>query len=271
MFAGLIPTPAAGGTVTDMASIRVLIADDQMWIRTGLRVVLGSAPDIDVVAEAGDGREAVLLTTRHTPDVVLMDLKMPVLTGVDATREIMASASGARVLVLTTFGTDENVYGALRAGASGFLLKDAREEQLIDAVRVVAAGEAMLAPAITQRLIADFVRTDRAAPVPATAAVFASLTDREVDVVRQVAFGRSNAEIAVALFITVHTVKAHVARILGKLNLRDRTQIAVLAYEYGLVRPGEALTDGLARESDAPARTWPLRSLRGGLPDVSAT
>jgi DNA-binding NarL/FixJ family response regulator len=213
--------------------IRVVLADDQPLVRTGLRMILGDEPDLEVVGEAADGAEAVRLCADTVPDVVLMDVRMPVLDGIDATRAITAAPDPPRVLVLTTFDLDDVVYEALRAGASGFLLKDAPEERLTTAIRVVADGGSLFAPSVTRRLIEEFSR--RAAPVPATS--FASLTERETEVLVQLARGLSNAEIAAALFVTENTVKTHVARVLTKLGVRDRVQAVVLAYESGLVRP----------------------------------
>ena len=217
--------------------LRVLIADDQALVRGGFGMILDAQPDITVVAEAADGAEAVLAAAEHDPDVVLMDVRMPTMDGIEATRRITA-AGRARVLVLTTFDLDEYVYDALRAGASGFLLKDARREDLVAAVRVVAAGEALLAPSVTRRLIADVV--NRATPAAPTVddRRLAALTPREAESLKLVARGLSNAEIAAALFVTEHTVKTHVSSLLAKLGLRDRVQAVVLAYESGLVVPG---------------------------------
>ena len=217
-------------------SIRVVIADDQELVRTGFRVILDSEPDIDVVGEAGDGREAIEISRRHHPDVVLMDVRMPHLDGLEATRRIVAdTGEGPRVLILTTFDLDEYVYEALRSGASGFLLKDGPADQLTSAVRVVARGDALLAPSITRRLIAEFsrnqfrtTRTDR----------LDVLTGRELDVLKLVARGLTNAEIARELFVAETTVRTHLGHILTKLGLRDRVQAVVLAYEAGLVLPG---------------------------------
>jgi DNA-binding NarL/FixJ family response regulator len=217
--------------------IRVLIADDQEMIRDGLASLLSAAPDIEVVAEAGDGREAVELTESLKPDVVVMDIRMPLMDGLAACAEIMAGRvegedGGPRVLVLTTFDLDEYVYEALGVGASGFLLKDAPAADLIAGVRVVAAGDALLAPSVTRRLIGDFARRRRhERPRPSA---LASLTPRELDVLRQLARGLSNAEIAQELFLAEQTVKTHVGHVLMKLSLRDRTQAVVYAYENGL-------------------------------------
>jgi DNA-binding NarL/FixJ family response regulator len=215
-------------------TIRVLLADDQELVRAGFRMILETQADIEVVGDAGDGVEAVAATRRLQPDVVLMDIRMPNLDGLQATKQIMAARSGSRVLVLTTFDLDEYVYQALTAGASGFLLKSAPPEQLIGAVRVVAAGDALLAPSTTRRVIEQFARL----PPPGGTDAVAGLTDREQEVLRLVARGLSNAEIAAELFVSDATVKSHVAHLLAKLQLRDRVQAVVLAYESGLVRPG---------------------------------
>ena len=222
-------------------TIRVLIADDQEMIRDGLVSLLSAAPDIEVVGEAGNGREAVDLARELGPDVVVMDIRMPVLDGLAATAEIMGDragdddATGPRVLVLTTFDLDEYVYEALGTGASGFLLKDAPAADLLAGVRVVAAGDALLAPSITRRLIGDFARRRRhERPRPDAVA---TLTPRELDVLRLIARGLSNAEIAGELFLAEQTVKTHVGHVLTKLALRDRTQAVVYAYENGLI-PG---------------------------------
>ncbi|MEU8550290.1 response regulator transcription factor [Streptomyces roseoverticillatus] len=217
-------------------TIRVMIVDDQMMVREGFSVLLNAMPDIEVVGEAVDGREAVEKVATLRPDVVLMDIRMPVLNGLEATREIVAADADAKVLVLTTFDLDEYVYQALRAGASGFLLKDASARQLADGVRVVAAGEALLAPTVTKRLIQEFSRLG--APKPPAQERVGELTERETEVLVLVAQGRSNAEIAAHLVVAESTVKTHVSRILVKLGLRDRTQAAVFAYEAGLVTPG---------------------------------
>jgi DNA-binding NarL/FixJ family response regulator len=214
--------------------IRVLLADDQELVRAGFRMILETQADVEVVGEAGDGVEAVATTRRLQPDVVLMDIRMPNLDGLQATRRILAAGSGARVVILTTFDLDEYVYQALTAGASGFLLKNAPPEQLIGAVRVVAAGDALLAPSITRRVIEQFTRL----PPPGAGGSLAGLTDREREVLELVARGLSNAEIAARLFVSDATVKTHVAHLLAKLRLRDRVQAVVLAYESGLVRPG---------------------------------
>jgi DNA-binding NarL/FixJ family response regulator len=219
--------------------IRVLIADDMALMRGGLRMILETQPDIEVVAEAAGGREAIEAARLHHPDVALMDIRMPGLNGIEATRELLAAGGPApRVLMLTTFDLDEYVYDALKAGASGFLLKNAPPDQLADGVRAIAAGESLLAPDITRRLIEEHVRRPRTTGGVPDAVV--SLTDREVEVLRHVARGATNTEIAQTLVISEATVKSHVGRILGKLGLRDRVQAVVLAYECGLVRPGGA-------------------------------
>lgn len=215
--------------------IRVLIADDERLVRAGFRRILDDERDIQVVAEAADGEEAIARAAEYRPDVVLMDMRMPIVNGIAATRRIVTDERAPRVLVLTTFDLDEYVYSALQAGASGFLLKDAPEEQLLAAIRVVSAGGALFSPAVTRRLIDEFSRrrevTERTASIEA-------LTPRENEVLVLVARGLSNAEIATELVLSEHTAKTHVARILGKLGLRDRAQAVVVAYESGLVRPG---------------------------------
>jgi DNA-binding NarL/FixJ family response regulator len=217
--------------------IRVLIVDDQRLVRAGLRVLLEQAGDIEVVGEAGDGAEALALVGRRNPDIVLMDVRMPVLDGLEASRRLLATYGGSvAVIVLTTFDADEYVYEALRAGASGFLLKDAPEEQLVESIRIVAAGDAIIAPGVTKRLIERFALQPE--PGEADEGAAAELTAREREVLLQVARGRSNAEIAEALVLSSHTVKTHVARTLMKLGLRDRVQLVVFAYESGLVARG---------------------------------
>ncbi|MGW5419585.1 response regulator [Streptomyces sp. NPDC003943] len=218
--------------------IRVLIVDDQMMVREGFSVLLNAMPDIEVVGEAVNGREAVAQVAALRPDVVLMDIRMPELNGIDATREIVAADAAAKVLVLTTFDLDEYVYQALRAGASGFLLKDASARQLAEGVRVVAAGEALLAPTVTKRLINEFARSAATAPRPPAMAQIGELTERETEVLVLIAQGLSNQEIADHLVVAESTIKTHVSRILVKLGLRDRTQAAVFAYEARLVQVG---------------------------------
>jgi len=213
-------------------TIRVLIADDQALLRTGFRMILDSEPDLEVVGEAGDGSEAVAEGLRLRPDVVLMDVRMPRLDGLAATRRLVGKT---RVLILTTFDLNEYVYEALRAGASGFLLKDAPADQLVTAIRVVAGGDALLAPSITRRLIEEFARRPAASARPEA---LAALSPRELEVLRLVARGLSNTEIAGELFLGDATVKTQVSRILQKLALRDRVQAVVLAYESGLLQPG---------------------------------
>ena len=228
--------------------IRVLIADDQAVVRGGLQLILEAQDDIQVVGQAADGAEAIELVRNLQPDVVLMDIRMPVLDGIEATRQLAASGADTHVLMLTTYGLDEYVYDALKAGAAGFLVKTDSPERLVEAVRVVAAGEALLAPEITRRLINRFL----AAPPPNAdpPSTLAELTAREREVLEHLARGHSNAEIAQTLYITEGTVKTHVARILAKLELRDRVQAVVYAYEYGLIQPGHRN----ARDTDQLAR-----------------
>jgi DNA-binding NarL/FixJ family response regulator len=217
--------------------IRVLLADDQALVRGGFRSILEGQDDIAVVGEASDGVEAVEQALLLQPDVVVMDIRMPRLDGIDATRRLLAMPQvGTRVLILTTFDHDAYVYEALRAGASGFLLKSAPPRELAGAIRTVAAGQSLLAPEITRRLIEEFVR--RPQPGSDSPAAFVALTARELDVLSLIAEGRSNGEIAAALFLSEPTVKTHVTRILSKLDVRDRVQVVVLAYESGLVQPG---------------------------------
>jgi DNA-binding NarL/FixJ family response regulator len=211
-------------------TIRVLVADDQSMVRAGFRMLLGGEDDIEVVAEAGNGREAVDKTARFDPDVVLMDIRMPELDGLQATRRILSGSNSARILILTTFDLDEYVYEALRSGASGFVLKDDSPEQLIAAIRTVAAGEALLSPTITKRVIQKFARLPRPAPPKE----IDDLSERERDVFRLMARGLSNGEIGGELYISETTVKTHVTHILQKLNLRDRVQAVVLAHQTGI-------------------------------------
>ncbi|MCB1252877.1 MAG: response regulator transcription factor [Austwickia sp.] len=218
--------------------IRVLLVDDQQLVRTGIRLIVDLEPDLEVCGEAADGAEAMSAVARWHPDVVLMDVRMPVLDGLEATRRLSAAGSSAKVLVLTTFDLDGYVYDALRAGASGFPLKDVPRDQLVSAIRVVAGGESLLSPTVTKRLIERFVRL----PPPSTGVppILAGLSDRELEVLRLIALGQGNAEIAHALLIGEATVKTYVSRLFTKLELRDRVQAVVLAYESGLVQPGSA-------------------------------
>jgi DNA-binding NarL/FixJ family response regulator len=219
-------------------SIGVVVADDQALVRGGLRVLVESAADMSVVGEAADGGEAVRLAERLRPDVVVMDIRMPVMDGLEATKRITGSpaTSAVRILIITTFDIDEYVYAALRAGASGFLLKDAPPEQLLGAIRVVAGGDALLAPSVTRRLIEEFA--SRPEPNPHSEDALADLTAREREVLALVARGRSNAELANELMMSPATAKTHVSRLLTKLNARDRAQLVVIAYETGLAVPG---------------------------------
>ncbi|MGW4958074.1 response regulator [Nonomuraea sp. NPDC004186] len=216
--------------------IRIVIADDQAMVRAGLRMVVDSDPGMEVVGEASDGREAVVVVRRTRPDIVLMDISMPRLDGLAAAKELLDDPSPPKVITLTTFDTDENLYAALRAGTSGFLLKVSPPEQLLEAIRVVHAGDALLDPAVTSRVIATFA--GRAEPTPSPR--LAELTPRELEVLRLLARGLTNAEIAGELYVGEATVKTHVARVLMKLSLRDRAQAVVFAYETGVVRPGAA-------------------------------
>ena len=217
-------------------SIRVVLADDQSMVRGGFRMILEIEPDLEVIGEAGDGEQAIAEVRRTAPDVVVMDIRMPRVDGVEATRRLLELDHPPRVLMVTTFDDDETVYEALRAGAAGFLLKNAPPEQLVEAVRTVAAGEGLLSPAVTRRVIEEFARRSRAPGSPRPE-VLGELTERELEVLRLVAQGLSNAEIADHLVITRGTAKTHVGRILMKLGLRDRVQAVVLAYETGLLRP----------------------------------
>ena len=219
-------------------SVKIVVADDHEVVRAGFAALLETQPDFTVVGTASDGAEAVKISRELRPDVVLMDVRMPGTDGIEATRQLTGAANGPHVIILTTFDLDEYVYDALCAGASGFLLKDVTGERLFDAVRVVAAGEALLAPAVTRRLISEFARLRPTAPAPPAAV--AELTPRETEVLRLLAEGLSNPEIASRLVITEETVKTHVSRVLHKLGLRDRAQAVVLAYESGLVRPGSS-------------------------------
>jgi DNA-binding NarL/FixJ family response regulator len=216
-------------------SIRVLICDDQALVRAGFRAILELQNDIQVVGEAENGAEAVALAERRSPDVILMDIRMPVLDGVDATRRLVADGSPARILVLTTFDLDEYVHAAIRAGASGFLLKDVTPSKLLEAIRIVAGGDALLAPSVTRRLLERFARTLPQRDVSTEA--LAGLTARETEVLRLLAGGLSNAEIAAELVVSEATVKTHISSLLRKLGLRDRVQAVILAYDAGLVTP----------------------------------
>ncbi|MCC8337882.1 response regulator transcription factor [Streptomyces sp. R1] len=219
-------------------SVRVVVADDQELVRSGFSMILDAQPDIEVVAEAGDGAEAVAAVERHAPDVLLLDIRMPVMDGLEAARRVCAG-SACKVVMLTTFDLDEYVYEALYAGASGFLLKDVRRDDLVHAVRVVAASDSLLAPAVTRRLVADIVRRrHEEAAADVTPRRLEVLTAREVETLRLLARGLSNSEIATTLFVSEHTVKTHVSNVLSKLGLRDRVQAVICAYETGLVAPG---------------------------------
>jgi DNA-binding NarL/FixJ family response regulator len=230
-------TASPGQAAGDAPGIRVLVADDQELVRAGFCVILGAAEGIDVVGEAADGEQAVTLAATLAPHVVLMDIRMPGMDGLAATRQITARQPAPKVVMLTTFDLDDYVYEALRAGASGFLLKDSPRADLLAAVRAAAAGDALLAPSVTRRLIEAFAR--RPAEATLSPSRIASVTAREKDVLLLLARGRSNAEIATALFVSEATVKTHVASLLAKLGLRDRVQAVILAYETGLVVPGE--------------------------------
>ena len=217
--------------------IRVLVADDQALVRGSFCLLVDTAPDLQVIGEAATGAEAVQLATREKPDVLLMDIRMPVMDGIEATQRITQSGqtAGVRVLILTTFDLDDYVYGALRAGASGFLLKDTPPADLLTAIRVIAAGDALLAPAVTRRLIAEFTRRPQPGQHPVTA--LDGVTDREREVLTLIGRGLSNAEIAQALHITMATAKTHISRLLAKLGARDRAQLVIVAYETGLIQP----------------------------------
>jgi len=216
--------------------IRVLLADDQALVRSGFQMILSAQPKIEVVGEAESGRQAIDLANRLAPDVILMDVRMPNIDGLEATRRLVELGTTARIVILTTFDLDEYVYAAIRAGASGFLLKDVRPHQLVEAIEVVAAGDALLAPSVTQRLLVRFAET--LARPEERASELSLLTERELEVLTLVAAGLSNAELAERLFLSETTVKTHVSSVLRKLSLRDRVQAVVLAYEAGLVRPG---------------------------------
>ena len=233
--AGAAADPAGGSTHGAANPVRVLLVDDQSLLRMGFRMILAAEEDIEVVGEASDGETAFAQAAALRPDVILMDVRMPGVNGIDATERIVSELPESRVIILTTFDLDEYAFAALRVGASGFLLKDSPPEELVHAVRVVAAGDALLAPKVTRALIADFA----ARPVgpPRADNSLTPLTERELDVMRLVARGQSNSEIADELFVAEQTVKTHVSRILGKLGLRDRTQMVISAYESGLVRP----------------------------------
>jgi DNA-binding NarL/FixJ family response regulator len=218
--------------------IRVLVADDEALVRAGFKVLVDSAPGFTVVGEASDGIQAVRQARALKPDVVLMDIRMPVMDGLEATRVLLDGHQDCRILIVTTFDEDEHVFEALRGGASGFVLKDTLPEKLLEAITIIAAGEALLSPAITRRLIAAFARQPRAATRPAEDAL-GQLTERERDVLVQVAAGKSNTEIAAALYLSVATVKTHISRLLDKLDCRDRAQLVVVAYETGVAIPGQ--------------------------------
>ncbi|MFE2972642.1 response regulator [Streptomyces sp. NPDC059340] len=217
-------------------TVRVVLADDQPLVRSGLRVLMADHPDLEVVGEAATGAEAVQLVRNVSPDVVVMDIRMPGMDGIEATRQVTAGPATTRVLILTTFDEDDHVYGALRAGASGFVVKDMELDDILAAIRVVAAGDALIAPSVTRRLIADFVERPVAAPERPPRPV-EGLTDREWEVLTLVGRGRSNTEIAEELFITVATAKSHVSRLFTKLSARDRVHLVITAYEVGLVKP----------------------------------
>jgi DNA-binding NarL/FixJ family response regulator len=257
----------AGAAMTNGATTRCLIADDQAMVREGFAAVLTAQPGLLVVGQAADGADAVIQTRHLQPDVVLMDVRMPVMDGLQATRQILGPEPGPHrphVLMLTTFDLDDYVYEALRAGASGFLLKDATAAELVHAVRVIAAGDALLAPSVTRRLIADFARRPRADPPPP--APLGALTHRETEVLQLIARGLSNAEISTTLFIAEQTTKTHIGRILAKLNLRDRAQAVVLAYESGSSPPAHKIRRGHHHPKADP----PPGASAGMSPTVSA-
>lgn len=237
MNSDLTPEPAAP-PAAETPPIRVILADDQPLIRSGLRVLINDAPDIDVVGEAGTGAEAVRLAAGLRPDVAVMDIRMPEMDGIEATRRITEAADATRVVMLTTFDDDEYVYSALRAGASGFLVKDMALDSILDAVRVVASGDALIAPSVTRRLIAEFaVRPEPARVRGVDDGLLSGVTEREREVLTLVGRGLSNSEIAEELYISAATAKAHVARLFAKLGARDRVQLVITAYEAGLVAP----------------------------------
>ncbi len=219
------------------ATVRVLVADDQALVRSGFRLILETRPDLQIVGEAENGNEAVRLARELEPDVILMDVRMPELDGIEATRQIVASGSAARILVLTTFDLDEYVHAAIRAGASGFLLKDVRPNDLVEGIRLVANGNALLGPTVTRRLLDRFAEEHDAG---GAGEAVARLTGREREILRLLACGLSNAELAQRLFLSETTVKTHVSNILRKLGVRDRVQAVIAAYDAGLVRPGES-------------------------------
>ncbi|MGW7412186.1 response regulator transcription factor [Streptomyces sp. NPDC054863] len=218
-------------------TVRVLLADDQPLVRAGLRVLMTDTPDLVVVGEAANGAEAVARTAADRPDVVVMDIRMPGTDGIEATRQITAAHPSVRVLMLTTFDDDAYVHGSLRAGASGFVVKDMALEEILAAIRVVAAGDALIAPGVTRRLLAEFAARPAPGPPPAALKALGAITEREREVLTHVGRGLSNSEIAAALFISVATVKAHVARLFTKLGARDRVQLVIIAYDTGLVAP----------------------------------
>jgi DNA-binding NarL/FixJ family response regulator len=235
-----------------MSAVRVLIADDQALVRSGFRMIIEARDDLEVVGEAEDGAEAARLAGELRPDVVLMDVRMPDVDGIEATRQIVSSGSEARVLVLTTFDLDEYVYAAVRAGASGFLLKDVRPEDLVDAIRLVADGNALLGPTVTRRLLEHFADGE---PTGRAATAVDGLTEREQEILRLVAQGHSNAEVAGKLFLSEATVKTHVSSILRKLGVRDRVQAVIAAYDAGIVRPRAAMTSSSARRPSVEGDT----------------
>ena len=245
-------------------SIRILIADDQALVRNGFRLILETQPDLEVVGEAEDGRQAVQLADQLAPDVILMDIRMPQVDGVEATRHIVASGNPARILVLTTFDLDEYVYGAIRAGASGFLLKDVRPGELIEAIRLITGGNALLGPTVTQRLLERFTEAHHESDHDH---IVASLTDREREILRLLATGLSNAELAQQLVVSQTTVKTHISNILRKLGVRDRVQAVVAAYQAGLVRPNrnqQTASDPnrpVAERCDGPIPSWADRTV----------